>query len=163
AQPTSTPGPGRRQLSITPQPPRPRSSPFQGHRVASLGRRLAARILDLLIVDLPLSAILGVALPLPDGDGLANNYERSASISLIWWGSAALLLLDLYNRGYREGVTGQSWGKRALRIRVVSTTDNEPDRVEHSYPTRAWPSRLALYLDLRVARGRLDPLAILVC
>ena len=55
------------------------------------------------------------------------------------------LLVDLYNRGYLEGVKGRSWGKRALHLRAVRIADKEPIGLAADI------SREVVYLFLTIA------------
>lgn len=86
------------------------------------GRRLAARLLDTLIVLLGagLIALLGVGLAALVGD--VDEPDAAATVFLIIFGVLALLFLFLY-----EPITTWKWGgtlgKLALGIRVVLVTD----------------------------------------
>jgi uncharacterized RDD family membrane protein YckC len=75
---------------------------FQGYALATWPRRLLARMIDWVP---PLLVLLLI----------------ESSIGLV-----VALLIDLFNRGYLEGVTGQSWGKRRLHLKVVRMTDKQP-------------------------------------
>jgi uncharacterized RDD family membrane protein YckC len=77
----------------------------QGHAMATWQRRLQARLIDWV----PPLIILVISAGFDAGVGLV-----------------IALLVDLYNRGYLEGVKGQSWGKRALHLRTVRIADKEP-------------------------------------
>jgi uncharacterized RDD family membrane protein YckC len=75
---------------------------YQEHALATWPRRLLARMIDWV----PLLIVLLVT----------RN----------WIGLITAVLMDLYNRGYLEGVKGQSWGQRALHLRLVRMTDEQP-------------------------------------
>jgi uncharacterized RDD family membrane protein YckC len=85
---------------------RPEADYDQGHTLATWQRRLQARLIDWVPPLIILVAISG---------------GFDAGIGLL-----IALLVDLYNRGYLEGVKGRSWGKRALHLRTVRIADMEP-------------------------------------
>jgi uncharacterized RDD family membrane protein YckC len=75
---------------------------YQEHALATWPRRLLARMIDLvplLIVLLVTRNVIGLVIA---------------------------VLIDLYNRGYLGGAKGQSWGQRALHLRLVRMTDEQP-------------------------------------
>jgi uncharacterized RDD family membrane protein YckC len=110
-----------------PQPATARTAPvsdtpgyYQGRTLAGVWRRIAARALDWLVVGAPLSVVLGIGIP------AATATSSSFGVTVLAVGSVAVFLLDMYNRGYREGVRGQSWGKQALHLQVIRITDQRP-------------------------------------
>lgn len=43
-----------------------------------------------------------------------------------WIGAALIAAVKVYNRWYLQGTTGQSWGKRRYRLRLVRMADKQP-------------------------------------
>jgi len=90
-----------------PEPPRLDT----GATGAGLGRRFAARLLDVLLVFLPVSLLLAIAgLPPPTfGLGGTEAWTHSAVTALLWTGFYVMF----------EGTGGATPGKRLLRLQVV--------------------------------------------
>jgi uncharacterized RDD family membrane protein YckC len=86
------------------------------------GRRLAARVLDTLIVLLGAGVIGGLGVVLGSVVGDLNEPDAAATVFLIIFGVLALVFLLLY-----EPVTTWKWGgtlgKLALGVRVVMVAD----------------------------------------
>jgi uncharacterized RDD family membrane protein YckC len=81
---------------------------------ASWIQRVGAFIVDYLVL-LPFNILATV---LGRGDnGLNFLYFIFSLLGLVLWG---------YNRWYQQGKTGQSWGKKALGIRLVSEQSGQP-------------------------------------
>jgi uncharacterized RDD family membrane protein YckC len=108
------------QATAAPSQPRATGSPVlasgahgQGHlnNLASWRRRAAAGLIDLLTV-LP-----GYILILS---------SDSLPVWLVWIGVLQSAGVKIYSRWYLQGVTGQSWGKRACRLVLVSMHDGQP-------------------------------------
>ncbi len=74
--------------------------------------RAAAYLVDNLVVA-PFFLAAGL---LEDRIGAAA-YAGLVALGLVVWG---------YNRWWRDGRTGQSWGRRLLRIRMVGEADGRP-------------------------------------
>jgi uncharacterized RDD family membrane protein YckC len=98
--------------------------------LASYGRRAAAYLLDGLIslvlsgpgLYLMVAAFTGaVGEPRPGLPGIGQKGFITGLYLII-----AGTLLNWYNRGWRQGVTGRSWGKQLLGLRLVSETSGEP-------------------------------------
>jgi uncharacterized RDD family membrane protein YckC len=83
----------------------PERDRYQGEELATWWQRAAAHLLDLLIVAVPFVILVNV-----------SEYFALLVVLVIW----------LYNRSYLQGTNGKSWGKRALRLRLVRITDKQP-------------------------------------
>ncbi|AVT29725.1 RDD family protein [Plantactinospora sp. BC1] len=91
-------------------------------KYATWGPRFGAHIIDQLVV-LPLYIVAAVF----DRSGVdAETGEVTGEGPLYWVFVALALALWGYNRWYMTGRTGQSWGKRALAIRLIDATAGEP-------------------------------------
>jgi uncharacterized RDD family membrane protein YckC len=110
------------------------SAPFsdryhQGDKLASLAQRAGAHLIDWL----PL--IPGIAL-------WYGGYKAH-----LWWviaiGVIGTFPIWFYNRWYRQGRTGQSWGKKAMGLRLVTMHDGNPAGIR-----KAVLRDLSHYLDL---------------
>jgi RDD family/TIR domain len=102
---------------------------YNGHKLADWKQRAGAHLIDWL--------------PLVPGIIIwYTGNERH-----LWWGIAIGVLLTvplwLYNRWYRQGKTGQSWGKRVLRLRLIGVSDENPVGL-----VKAALRDLAHYLDI---------------
>jgi len=94
---------------------------YMGRQLASWIQRVAAYLIDGLIQAVPIF-ILVLPFNLSAADGNA-----SAGLGLL----AALgwllsLGIQIYNRWIMQGQTGQSWGKKALNLRLVRMSDGQP-------------------------------------
>lgn len=101
-------------------PPEPAPPPVASSAdgTAGLGRRFLARLLDALIVGLPVSIILAI-LGLPAqtfGLGGVEGWITGAVTALLWWGYYVLL----------EANGGATLGKRIVRVRVVTAGGGDP-------------------------------------
>ncbi|MFK3981785.1 RDD family protein [Micromonospora sp. NPDC050397] len=84
--------------------------------------RVGAYIVDGLIVA-PFS-ILAVVL---DGPGTDPETGLATGPGPLYWVFAVLgFALSAYNRWFQAGKTGQSWGKKALGIRLVGEATGQP-------------------------------------
>jgi uncharacterized RDD family membrane protein YckC len=118
----------------TPRIPRPPSGDryyYQGYKLASWGQRAAAHLIDWL--------------PLIPGIVIWYTGDKRH----LWWviaiGVLATIPFWFYNRWYRQGKTGQSWGKKAMGLRLIEMSDGEP--------VGSWKAAvrdLAHYLDFLV-------------
>jgi uncharacterized RDD family membrane protein YckC len=123
--------------SSAPAGRRRRESPardrYQGEALATWWQRAGAHLLDLLIILVPFLILANV-----------EPYSAFVIALGIW----------VYNRSYLQGTNGQSWGKRALRLRLVRVTDARPIG-----PRTAFVRNLAHALDiLTLGVGYLLPL-----
>ncbi len=76
---------------------------------ANWGQRVGAYLIDLaplIVLEIIVFAV--------------GNAAVSFLIYLIWLG------IVIYNRWYQAGTTGQSWGKKALGLKLVSESTGEP-------------------------------------
>jgi uncharacterized RDD family membrane protein YckC len=113
------------------QPPAP-SHPVFARDVAGLGhlnnfaswrRRAAAGLIDLLTI-LPAYVLLAFS-----GSEYCSSDSSCQSIApgwLAWIGVLIFAGIKIYSRWYLQGITGQSWGKRACGLRLVSVKDGRP-------------------------------------
>lgn len=88
---------------------------------ASWGQRVGAYLIDSLIASIP--AMIGGCLA-----GATMGDDGSLGIGLIFYllGAIVSFCLTLYNRWILGGGTGQSWGRKALSIRLVSEQTGQP-------------------------------------
>jgi uncharacterized RDD family membrane protein YckC len=91
------------------EPPSPKY--YQGDRLATWGQRFGAGIIDFLALIPGVTLILLVP-PFPAW--------------LAWIGLAWILVIKIYNRWYLQGRTGQSWGKRAVHLKLILMADKQP-------------------------------------
>ena len=85
-------------------------------RTEVLGRRIAAALLDLVLLGL-LFVVLGVLI------GDSESGDGNASVNLEGGGAILFFALTLLYYGVTEAMTGQTLGKRLLGVRVVSAAD----------------------------------------
>lgn len=99
-------------------PPPPPPPPAAQAVPAGLGHRLAARVLDAVLVGLALSAVVALAgLPAPTwGLGGIEAWGRSAVTLGVWFAYYALA----------EAATGTTVGKRLVGVRVVDRRGQTP-------------------------------------
>lgn len=89
-------------------------------RYASWARRVSAFLID--------------ALPLVLAEGVVGTRVPV----LMWLGWLVGLGLAGYNRWIRAGKTGQSWGKKALRVKLVSGSTGQPIGVGVAFTRDIW-------------------------
>lgn len=113
-------------------PPPPPPGYAYNYRYASLLSRFGAVVLDLLLL---LAISLVIALPF----GLLSIAAIGAGTPVGWlgtflWGPFALIMFVLWIGyfTYFEGTTGQTPGKNALGIRVVSVSTGRPPSMERA-------------------------------
>jgi uncharacterized RDD family membrane protein YckC len=101
-----------------PPPPSPPGQPGLTATPAGLGTRLAARVLDAVLVGLPLSAMLALAgLPAPTlALGGVEAWTHGAITSLVWLAYYASC----------ESLFGTTLGKRIIGLRVVAEHGEVP-------------------------------------
>ena len=85
-------------------------------RTDVLGRRIAAALLDLIVL-----AVLFVVLGLLIGD--SESGDGGASVNLEGAGALLFFALTLLYYGVTEAMTGQTLGKRLLGVRVARASD----------------------------------------
>jgi uncharacterized RDD family membrane protein YckC len=90
---------------------------YSGKKLATFGQRAVAAIIDLLLL-IPGVVLLEIANPGGSEHLLALNVIGGAAMAVPW----------LYNRCYLQGGNGQSWGKRALGLKLIRMSDSEPAR-----------------------------------
>ncbi|MDW5325616.1 RDD family protein [Plantactinospora sp. KLBMP9567] len=89
---------------------------------ASWGPRVGAYIIDGLVV-LPFSILAAVF----GGSGVDTETGQVTGPGPLYWVFVLLgIALSGYNRWFLAGKTGQSWGKRALGIRLIDEAAGEP-------------------------------------
>ncbi len=76
---------------------------------ANWGQRVGCYLID--IIPVVILAIIGSA-------------TRNVSIALLF--ELVALVVSGYNRWYMAGTTGQSWGKKALNLKLVSDATGTP-------------------------------------
>jgi uncharacterized RDD family membrane protein YckC len=97
----------------------------QGVKLATWGQRLRAGVLDLLVV-LP-SIIVIIIVPFTNCPPDDYCEAPAPALQLLGWIAAAVMVaIKVYNRWYLQGTTGQSWGKRRHRLRLVRMADKQP-------------------------------------
>jgi uncharacterized RDD family membrane protein YckC len=106
---------------------RSRGKYYQGDKLASWGQRVRAGIIDFLplIPGVILIFLGGSDEETCDPDG-SCYYTADNPRWLAWTGLAAFAAIKIYNRWYLQGTTGQSWGKRAVHLKLVRLADKQP-------------------------------------
>jgi uncharacterized RDD family membrane protein YckC len=89
-----------------------------GHRLANWPQRVGAYLIDLLSVVVPVSVAIGL---------LAGSDRATGAVAAL----VSLLYLIgfgvwIYNRWILQGRTGQSWGKRALGLKLLRMDNGQP-------------------------------------
>jgi uncharacterized RDD family membrane protein YckC len=85
-------------------------------------QRVGAYLIDNIIASVP--TLIG--LPFYVGSMDANGRPSGAGLTVYLLLSLVSLGIQIYNRYILAGRTGQSWGRRALRIRLVSERTGQP-------------------------------------
>jgi uncharacterized RDD family membrane protein YckC len=99
----------------TSPPPRAPSEPrhdYQGYKLANWGQRAGAHLIDWL--------------PLVPGIVIWSIGNQKHLWYLVTIGVCTTFPIWFYNRWYRQGKTGQSWGKQAMGLRLVGMSDKNP-------------------------------------
>ena len=128
---SATSFPGAPQPTPFVPPPQPPGFGFQ-YRYAGLIERFIAALIDLIIL-----AVVAVAVAIPFGllTGIAalSGGGYGPWIGALW-GPVLLVTFGLWivYFTYFEGTTGQTLGKRAMNLRVVSTATGRPPDLGHS-------------------------------
>jgi uncharacterized RDD family membrane protein YckC len=136
--PSSPSGPAA--FTATPPAPAPHAAPVRGDGwtgpvavspFAHWGARVGAYLLDNVIISAPTLVGYGVALATAEVvrdpfTGAATPEPTTAGVLAILLGLLAQLALWVWNRGIRQGRTGQSLGKSAAGIRLVREQGGAP-------------------------------------
>lgn len=126
--------------------------------VAPWGRRVAAGAVDALVTVAAMAPGLAVAfVTREDVPGWSGRYQTTnLGAALIIGGAVGVVAVTLWNRGVRQGRTGQTVGKQLLKIRLVSWETLQPIGVR-----RALDRDFGLGFDAYPVRGywaaRKDP------
>lgn len=90
---------------------------YQGDKLATWWQRVKAALIDLLVL------IPGIVLAIVSGQ--SSTPQSSTPQSPVLWtpgipiGILISVAIWLYNRSYLEGRTGQSWGKKAIGLKLI--------------------------------------------
>jgi uncharacterized RDD family membrane protein YckC len=96
---------------------------YQGDKLATWSQRVGAALIDLLVL-IPAVIALQVGGTIESANGpYTSSPAGNAWLAIGWAGIAAI---KIYNRWYLQGRTGQSWGKRALHLKLVRMADKQP-------------------------------------
>jgi uncharacterized RDD family membrane protein YckC len=96
---------------------------FMGRQLANWLQRVGAYLIDYLIAALPVILVLIFAGKLTSTN---NGASVEASGGLVFLAYLATFVIWVYNRAIMQGRTGQSWGKKALNLRLVRMADGQP-------------------------------------
>ena len=88
---------------------------------ASYGKRVVAVFLDWLFAFFPPLVLFLIGLTMVMGDS-----PSALGVLLIIVGSLAWIVLLIWNKVYREGRTGQSFGKARMNIALVDSSTGSP-------------------------------------
>ncbi len=148
AYPSAPTEPGYGQPSYGVGGPGDPPGTYMGRTLANWLQRVGAYLIDGLIGSIPW---LILALPFT-----ISSSNGSASTGLGLLASLGYLLslgIHIYNRWIQQGQTGQSWGKRALNLRLVRMSDGQPVG-----PLMAFVRDICHFLDGICLIGYLFPL-----
>jgi uncharacterized RDD family membrane protein YckC len=95
---------------------------YMGRQLANWLQRVGAYLIDDLISIVPVVA-LGIVAGTLSGDSSRLSAGGGALLGL---GYLASFVIWVYNRAIMQGRTGQSWGKKALNLRLVRMADGQP-------------------------------------
>lgn len=110
---------GGQPYGAPPPPAYPMSTPAASGAYASWIQRVGAYIVDGL-VSLPFGILAGVL-------GLSTDANGAPSFNAMYFIFGLLgFVVSGYNRWYLQGKTGQSWGKKALGIRLIGEQTGQP-------------------------------------
>jgi uncharacterized RDD family membrane protein YckC len=104
---------------------------YMGRPLAIWGARFAAHLVDGLIaaiptlVALPVLVVVAVRTTTTYPDGTISG-PSALFVVLLLLAYTATLAVSLYNSVFLQGRTGQTWGKRMLKLRLVSMRDGQP-------------------------------------
>jgi hypothetical protein len=85
---------------------------YRGDKLATWLQRVGAFLIDFVVAYSP-SLVFWVVGGINQAPGV------------IWIGVFVLMAIWIYNRWYLQGRTGQSWGKRALGLKLIRMSDKE--------------------------------------
>ena len=125
-------------------------------RYASWGHRVLAVLLDgLLSLPFILVIVGGIAIGVAAVDPSTGSVGGGATLGLVGvvGGWVGLVYIQIWNRVFRQGRTGQSWGKRVLGLKLFGEASGEPIG-----PSLAFAREVAHLLDLIFFLGYLWPL-----
>jgi uncharacterized RDD family membrane protein YckC len=102
------------RLTATADPP---GSPdargyYQGEKLATWWQRVVAALVDLSVL------IPGIVL------GIVTQNLHLVGLSVVFYLVTAAI--ELYNRCYLQGKTGQSWGKRSMHLKLIGISTKKP-------------------------------------
>jgi uncharacterized RDD family membrane protein YckC len=119
--PPAYPAPG----GYSPQPYTTADTPgtFMGRQLANWLQRVGAYLIDYLISAIPVILVLIFASAFTS---TSSNASAEASGGLVFLAYLATFVIWVYNRSILMGRTGQSWGKKALNLRLVRMADGQP-------------------------------------
>jgi uncharacterized RDD family membrane protein YckC len=95
---------------------------YMGRQLANWLQRVGAYLIDGLIVSVPFF-VLGLLAGAISSGSDSPSAGAGALLGLAYLGAIALYI---YNRAILQGRTGQSWGKKALNLRLVRMADGQP-------------------------------------
>ena len=97
---------------------------YMGRRLANWLQRVGAALIDDLIGVVPIF-VIGILVGAFSGSNDSGGISAGggALLGLAYLGS---FVLWIYNRAILQGRTGQSWGKKALNLRLVRMADGQP-------------------------------------
>ncbi len=103
---------------------------------ASWGQRVGAYLIDYLIVGVPAGIFYGIGAIVAASSVSTTSIENGTvptvgagfGIGFIFFGIGGLIALGLtiYNRWIQGGNTGQTWGRKAMKIRLVGEQTGRP-------------------------------------
>jgi uncharacterized RDD family membrane protein YckC len=94
--------------------------------LAGWGSRVGAYLIDVLVADIPV--IIGYFIYIPAMMSAAQTGQQPGGASaLIFWLLALVSLgINIWNRWFKQGSTGQSIGKQVLGIKLLRESDGQP-------------------------------------
>ncbi|WP_406832407.1 RDD family protein [Pedococcus sp. KACC 23699] len=136
---------GPTPYDVAPPPPRPVAGPFDGPwgPLADWGTRVGAYLIDSVIalVGLVPYVIGFVLITVGAGTGSSNRYDADTldsapdptntglvvtGVILVVAGVLLMLGIQIWNRAFKQGRTGQSVGKKVLGIKLVGERTGQP-------------------------------------
>jgi uncharacterized RDD family membrane protein YckC len=103
----------------------PRGS-YQGDKLATWLQRVAAALIDLLATAPGIILFIVGVSTYSAAQQAYNQSDMGTGVAVGWIGGLMTLLIIAYNRWRLQGRTGQSWGKRAMHLKLVRTADKKP-------------------------------------
>jgi uncharacterized RDD family membrane protein YckC len=92
---------------------------YMGHLLANWLQRVGAFLIDVLIVAILVA--IAIAISAPSNNSVSGG---AALVALLLYLVAAGVFI--YNRWIMQGRTGQSWGKRALGLKLLRMDNGQP-------------------------------------